>query len=132
MARAKKALPPLKTIQIVPYGMRLHLFVDPGRFAQCVNVCRKNRSPLTRKWCAEQSGLCVLDRADSPSDIWMLVNHAGGLETLVHELYHAVERVREHIEIPNGFADNEPAAHLMSYLFEECRNALNEWAEAHP
>ncbi len=105
--------------------MRLHLFNDRRRFRLCVNAYRKN-DQITTESLHDCLGQCSLDRKSHPLDIWLYVGPTGA--ALAHELYHAVEYVREFVGIEAGFDSSEPSAYLFDYLFSKCSDAMAEAA----
>jgi hypothetical protein len=104
-------------LELTPYPMWLHLYTDRGRYRRAVNAAVRNHVACDSV--RNVDGLCSV----KDGVIWVGVFDGDG-GTLVHELTHAAEHIAEYIELPRGWRNIEPIAHLMGFMFRRCSAAL--------
>lgn len=106
-------------LELSPYPMWLHLYTDRNRYRRAVNAVIRNHIAVDSV--RDVDGLCAV----KAGTIWVGVfDRDPG--TLVHELTHAAEHVYEYIELPRGWRNIEPIAHLMGWMFRKCNAALSK------
>lgn len=108
-----------------PYPLTLSLWTDEAAMLRGINAAykRNNARPDEPFEFRGSAGRCIQSR--HCGYIWVGV-FAGSLNTLVHELDHAVANVFAMLGMPRNWDTTEASAYLMSHTFERCRNALND------
>jgi hypothetical protein len=112
MKRRRLARPDF-VVELSPYPMTLELFTHAATYCRAVRAHKSSEKIEPKDIRSGGACSCFKDHV-------LVGVFNGDAATLVHELTHALEHVTEHLELPRGFDNNEPAAYLMAHMYRAC------------